>query len=598
MKEEFIKGLKDSYTLILCKISGEKVGTIFYENLTSLSRGIEKVSELSFTVNKYYGKDGQENPLYNELKVERLIKLDDTETYVIKNITEQNNTLKTVTAFSREKKLFKIAVEIEDICITLKTKDENVPNSYTLDELLYDETGWKLGYISPRVQYVSDYTIMDILQDKPNERNCENCENKDEPCKCYLTTTEKLRYQESISSNWYDYIMNEIADQFECYPVFDSYNKVIDLYDEMELGDNLQLILSYDNYLKSKERTTDTEDIVTRLVLSGNNDLNVVGCNPTGYKYIEDFSYFMENGEMSPELTNDLNIYNKVTKGLIERWNELRQEKLEKENKYTEEQRLLLICYSSIRSLESAVELTDSDSSYRAVLYDQLEEANDRKTVIENGGGFTNLQGKYEEYIGINVLYNQIKELSKEITEINMLCKKKYATKNGMVGGEPIFNEERLNELKEFIYQDTYSNDCITNEEDLMKLGMRKLSEMKYPTKTWSVDVVNFIERLIDNEFRVQWNGQLGLGDMIILKGEDIEEAIYLVGYTQNFKDKTLQLELSNKKGNKEFSLSIGERLTQAKEVYKNYKNNKYLLNSIKLNRVGVKYDKINGKIL
>ena len=86
---------------------------------------------------------------------------------------------------------------------------------------------------------------------------------------------------------------------------------------------------------------------------------------------------------------------------------------------------------------------------------------------------------------------------------------------------------------------------------------------------------------------------------MIILKDEDTEnDVVYLVGYTQNFKDKTLQLELSNKKGNKEFSLSIGERLTQAKEVYKNYNKNKYLLNSIKLNRLGVEYDKINGQIL
>ena len=562
----FIKELKDSYKLVLCKINGEPMGTIFYENLSSLSKGIEKVSELSFTVNKFYGAEGLENPLYNELKTERLINLDDMETYVIKNIVEQNETIKTVTAFSREKKLFRISVEIEDICITLKTLDPEVPNSYTLDELLYDETGWKLGYISPSVQYTSNGTILDILQDN----------------KVNVTTTEKLRYQESISSNWYDYIMNEIADQFECYPIFDSYNKLIHLYDEMELGDNLQLVLSYDNYLKSKEKTTDTEDIVTRLVLTGNNDLNVVGCNPTGYRYIEDFSYFMENGEMSSALTNALNIYNEITKQRIEIWNELRNEKLEKDNEYTAEQKKLLICYSMIKSLESAIELTDSDS-YKATLIDQLEAEIDNRTLLE---------------LKIDELYNEIKRLSEQITEINRLCKKKYATDNS---GRLIFSEELLNELKEFIYQDTYSNDCITNEEDLMKLGMRKLSEMRYPTKTWSVDVVNFVERLIDNEFRNQWNGQLGLGDMIILKEEDNpenREVIYLVGYTQNFKDKTLQLELSNKKGNKEFSLSIGERLTQAKEVYKNYKNSKYLLNSIKLNRVGVKYDKINGEIL
>jgi hypothetical protein len=559
----YIRELKDKYTLILCKMSGEKMGTIYYQDITSISKGIQKISELTFTVNKYYGTNNNINPLYDELKNERFINLDDTETYVIKNIREINDTKKEVTAYSREKKLCKSKVEFEDICITLKTKDETVPNSYTLDELLYEDTGWKLGYISEKVLYNSTATIMDILGGIEGE----------------VTNVEKLRYQESVSTNWYDYIMQDIATQFECYPIFDSYNKKVNLYDETELGENLGLLLSYDNYLKSKERETDTEDIVTRLVLSGNDDLTVVGCNPTGYRYIEDFSYFMEIGEMSAELTNALNKYNEITSQRILEWNRLRNEKARKNEEYAAEQKKLLICYSMIKSLETAIDLTES-GAYQAKLSEDLVAETDKKTLLEKT---------------VTQLYNEIKTLSEQITEINRLCKKKYATDSN---GNLIFTDRLLNELKEFIYQDTYSNDCITNEEDLMKIGMRKLSEMKYPTKTWSVDVVNFIERLIDNEFRTQWNGELGLGDMIVLKGEDIEEAIYLVGYTQNFKDKTLQLELSNKKGNKEFSLSIGERLRQAKEVYKNYNNNKYLLHSIKLKRIGVNYDKINGKIL
>ena len=563
----FIKELKDSYELILCKINGKPMGKIFYESLTSLSRGIEKVSELSFTVNKYYGVEGLENPLYNELKTERLIILDNIETYVIKNIVEQNETVKTVTAYSREKKLFRITAEFEDICITLKTLDNTVSNCYTLDELLYEDTGWHLGNISDRVLYVSNSSITDILQEEKGS----------------LSNVEKLRYQESVSSNWYDYIMNDIAEQFECYPIFDSYNKLVHLYDETELGENLQLILSYDNYLKSKEKTTDTEDIVTRLVLSGNNDLTVVGCNPTGYRYIEDFSYFMESGEMSDELTNALELYNEVIKKLIVQWNNYREQKAYKEGVYAEKQKLLLINYNTIQSLEIAIGLTESER-YMAELSEQLVSKKDERYLLEKD---------------IDTLYEEIRILSEQITIINKLCKKKYATKTGEVGGELIFNDELLDELKEFTYQDTYSNDNITDELLLMETGMRKLSEMKYPTRTWSIDSMNFVERLIDNEFRNQWNGQLGLGDMIILKDEDTEnDVVYLVGYTQNFKDKTLQLELSNKKGNKEFSLSIGERLTQAKEVYKNYNKNKYLLNSIKLNRLGVEYDKINGQIL
>ena len=115
-----IRGAKDSYTLILCKMNGKKMGMIPYTSV-EIKRGIKTVSELSFTVSKYYGEDNKLNILYDELKTERFIYLDEDECYVIKSISEQNEKIKTVTAYSREKKLFKITAEFEDISITLKT---------------------------------------------------------------------------------------------------------------------------------------------------------------------------------------------------------------------------------------------------------------------------------------------------------------------------------------------------------------------------------------------------------------------------------------------------------------------------------------------
>jgi hypothetical protein len=610
----YIRELKDKYTLILCKMSGEKMGTIYYQDITSISKGIQKISELTFTVNKYYGTNNNINPLYDELKNERFINLDDTETYVIKNIREINDTKKEVTAYSREKKLCKSKVEFEDICITLKTKDETVHNSYTLDELLYEDTGWKLGYISEKVLYNSTATIMDILGGIEGE----------------VTNVEKLRYQESVSTNWYDYIMQDIATQFECYPIFDSYNKKVNLYDETELGENLGLLLSYDNYLKSNEKTTSTEEIVTRLTLIGNEDLTVVNCNPTGLRYIENFSYYIESQEMSLDLIEALNLYNNMTEQRTIEWNELRElkrvlndggtlliektiedgnekviiiriikdeddrreteeylknnnithQEIKDVNGLTLEQKKLLVVYSTIKSLEMALDINESET-YQATLSEQHQGEIDKKVMLE---------------IEIDWLLEQIKNASIRITELNRLCKKEYATDED---GNLIFNNELLDELKEFIYQDTYTNDNLTTDTDLMKIGKRKLAEMSIPTRTWAIDSVNFVERLVDNGFRNQWQGQLGLGDMIILKGDNVEpEAIYLVGYTQNFKDKTLELELSNKKSNNDFSLSIGERLTKAKEAFDGLKANKYIFNNIKLNRLGANYDKINKDFL
>ena len=559
-----IRGVKDSYTLILCKMNGQRMGMIPYSSVESIKRGINSVSELTFSVHKYYGEENLRNPLYDELKTERFIELDEDECYVIKNISEVNERLKSVTAYSREKKLFKNMAEFEDITLTLKNPYTDIEGCFSLDELLYDATGWHIGYVSPSVLYKSNETVLDNITGE---------------VEITLTTEEKLRYQESVSTNWYDYINTDIAEQFECYPVFDSYNKVVNLYSDDELGEDPQLMLSYDNYLKEIELSDDTEDIVTKLVLSGNDDLTISEVNPSGETFVEDFSYFIESREMSDALINALNVYYEIVKVRAIQWDNLRQEKLEKEMTMTERKNELLVVYSNMKSLEFAIGQS-SDEAFNAQQQEILAELNDRRVLLE---------------AEINELNTNINDLANSIYNINQLCKKKYATDNN---GVLIFNETLLNELKEFVYQDTYSNDSIMDALNLMRIGKRQLSQQCYPTKTWTISSVNFIERLIDNGFRQHWNGELGLGDMIVLKGDEFIEIIYVIGYTQNFKDKTIELELSNKKAENEFSLSIGERLTKGMEAYDIAKRSRSTINRVNKNRVGLKYDKINKRVL
>ena len=559
-----IRGAKDSYTLILCKMNGERMGMIPYSSVDSIKRGINSVSELTFSVHKYYGEENLRNPLYDELKTERFIELDDDECYVIKNISEVNERLKSVTAYSREKKLFKNMAEFEDITLTLKNPYTDIEGCFSLDELLYDATGWRVGYVSDKVLYRSNETVIDNITGETEVT---------------LTNEEKLRYQESVSTNWYDYINTDIAEQFECYPVFDSYNKVVNLYSDDELGEDPQLMLSYDNYLKEIELSDDTEDIVTKLVLSGNDDLTISEVNPSGETFVEDFSYFIESREMSDALISALELYYVMVKKRAIEWNRLRGEKAEKQSQLTAKKNELLIIYSTIKSLEFTMKQSNDDA-FNAKTQERLVELNDRRVLLEKEA---------------NELDENIKLLDASIENINKLCKKKYATNDN---GVLIFTESLLNELKEFIYQDTYSNDAITDGLTLMRIGKRKVSQSCYPTKTWTISSVNFIERLIDNGFRQHWNGELGLGDMIVLKGDEFIEVIYLIGYTQNFKDKTIELELSNKKQENEFSLSIGERLTQGKEAYKIAKKSRSTINMVNKNRYGLTYDKINKKIL
>ena len=282
---------------------------------------------------------------------------------------------------------------------------------------------------------------------------------------------------------------------------------------------------------------------------------------------------------MSTELINALNKYYQMVNVRAVTWNQLRTEKEEKTATLTQKKNRLLIVYAQMKSIEFTMKQT-TDEKFNAQQQERLVKLNDEKVLLEKE---------------VTELDENIRNIDASIDNINKLCKKKYATdENGVL----IFTESLLNELKDFIYQDTYSNDSITDGLTLMRIGKKQLKESCYPTKTWTIDSVNFIEKLIDNGFRQHWNGELGLGDMIVLKGEETIEVVYLINYTQNFKDKTIELQLSNKKDENTFSLSIGERLTQGKEAYEIAKKSRSTINRVNKNRVGLNYDKINKKIL
>ena len=197
-------------------------------------------------------------------------------------------------------------------------------------------------------------------------------------------------------------------------------------------------------------------------------------------------------------------------------------------------------------------------------------------------------------------LTSEIKDLNTEILKVNMSCKKRYATTDDS-NNTLIFTEALLDELKEFVFHDDYSNDCITDALTLYKLGLYQIKRMGVPTKTWSIDTVNFVNSLIDNEFRQQWKGELALGDKIVIQDDEgIVDIAYFIGYSQSFKngEESIQLELSNMKENNNFSLTIGERLTIAQEAYKMVKTNQSAVNALKRNRIGLNYDKINKDVL
>ena len=152
--------------------------------------------------------------------------------------------------------------------------------------------------------------------------------------------------------------------------------------------------------------------------------------------------------------------------------------------------------------------------------------------------------------VQIKHLEEEIAKLNESIKDINILCKRETSTDED---GYLIFNEVLLDELNEFLYYDTYTNDAFLKVEDLIAEGKRQLSLKCIPTREWTLDVINFLDRIIDINFRQHWKGDLSLGDIIVLHSKESkeEELVYFTSFTQNLKNgklDTLELTLSNKK--------------------------------------------------
>ena len=545
-----IKELKNIKEILLCKVNHKVIGQIPLECLNTQNVSISEIDSLTFTINKKYtnvqNKTTMINPIYDEVVNERFICIDG-DYYVIKDVEEDHfEESKTVTIYGQEKKLEKNNFTMSNKGLTLFEEDADEEHDiYSFEKELYNQTGWKLGFVEDSVRYTDE--------GKP-----------------------KVRIQEDTDTTYYNFIMENIQDEFCCIPVFDRKNKTLNLYDMDSFGDDLKIVLTKDNYIKSLIRTTSSNDLITRLKLQGNEEKCVVeDVTATGYNYIENYSYFVQTKEMSKELIDALFLFEKITPDRTREWKELTAKRIEVSTKLTDRD-------SNETMLNTTIE------QLRAIINKYKEEETDTQKFDTS-----ELEGRlvaYQEQLAdinfeIMELEEELDKLDKRINELNLLCRRETAKD---FNDNLIFTQELLDELKEFTYYDTYTNDAFTDANELIKTGEVVLERQCKPTVEFSIDSVNFLDKLLMKGDRKQWQGHLGLGDVICLydKEKNTEEFLYFVGWEKDYKNNTLQLTFSNKKTKSETARSIADLLKTAKNNKKTISSNRYVWNNQKYNRV------------
>ena len=533
-------------SIILCKLSKLPIGELMPSCVTSFNKNIDEVPFMTLKINKYFvSQDKKEkvyNPLYDEIKVKRYLFINNEDYYLIEEIDENKlSNIKEIKAYKGEQKLNKFPIEIEDIGIQLVTNDPN-NEIYTLNDLLL-EIGWKLNHVDTAVAYENG--------------------------------VEKMRWQESINTNWLDFIKNDIAEQFDCLPLFDTINKTIDLIDINSMGEEIKLFLSKDNYLKSKQKTIEGNEFITLLKLKGDDELDIREYLPSSYDFITDFSYFIEIGEMSNELVTALNKYDEMVEKRHIQWRALVDEKVNKQKELDLNRTLWQMSISTLERYKYEIE------KYK-LMEDTVNESLAKVSYSNEADNELILR------LGIDNIISQISLLEVEISEINKLCRYETCTDDS---GQLIFNKQLLNELSEFIFMDEYKNDAFTDGSMLLEKGKKELEKRSKPTVSITVDSINFMNRIIDNNFRLKWNGELYFGDIIVLIDDETgeEEYYYFIGYDIDYESNKLTLKISNKKTDREDTKTINTWLKEIKNTKSLLLSNRYLFNDVKKNRLNMK---------
>lgn len=552
-----VNEIKNTYTVKLHKANETPISEIPFSFVNNLKHDLCDIESITLTVNKYYisdlYKERVEYLLYDEFINERMISLDG-KLFVIKSISENDKTkVKEITAYGKQKKLEKNYISVADVGFYIVDEDKE-NDIYSLNDYMYEETGWRFGYVDDLVRY------------KDKEK-----------------TTPRMRWQEDVETDWYDYLNNVLSKQFNCITVFNNDTNLVDLYHIDGFGDKVKILLSYDNYLKELERTSNTSDIVTKLKLVGNEDKCIIeDKNPTGLNYIENYDYFKITGDMSEGLISALNIYDEVVKERTITWKELNANVIQWESQLTlkkNQEYMTIEMYRSKRTMldyylskvNTEADATGTYADLANELSKELEELKVTKEAL---------------YLEVQKLEQDISLAKESIRQLNILCRKPTATDNN---GNLIFTQELLDELKKFIFSDTFSDDSFYDAEEMLEVGIKQLEDKSKPTREWSIDVNDFTERLITPN-RGQWNGKLGLGDIVGLYDieKDTYEYVYFIGYDKNFKDKSLSLTLSNKKGNDNAMKTVKDLIKLGKILDKQYNKNKRLVNDLKYNRLNM----------
>lgn len=467
-----------------------KNGVIPYVKDLNLSLKFNNIKEMTFKLYEY--EDGVKNEFYDLIEPNRLIELQYIDWFQIDEPPEtylDNDKIpyKTVKCLSLENQLVRKRIDAIDGVYSLY----DVANpSYSILHIVHSLCGWNIGHVD--AELLSLYRTFQVDTDFIYN---------------FLTTT--------------------ISQSFDCIFVFDNYSKTISAYKLENIENLTNIIISEKNLLNQATVETYSNQIVTKLLVKGNDTCDIRAVNPNGTNYLINVDYYLtkisEGGWMSD--------------GLVDNWNDYKAA-------YASAQSTWISLINSLKTKNGELtvlkaELTDLKSA-------QTAQSDVYSSILQNNNGVVPPVGSpdYTIYIAAWNSYNsyfaliankQVQITGKEVeiasiqTSLDSLSSSldpsNYLTTNQIAELETFLIEGDSYQDDTFVITDTMTEtEAIQMKLELMDNGTRQLAMYSHPQYTYKISAKNLFS-IIDNPENVckfeDWREDLDVGNLVTIKLRD-----------------------------------------------------------------------------
>lgn len=471
---------------------------------------LNSYSTISFKY-PFYGANKKESNLYENIQSQMQIKMGQYGNFIITSCEEENNGAErylSIAADSAEVQLCRRKINL--LNGTYKFYDDINSDDTLLGQITRYVPAWHVGYVS--ADLMSKYRTFDVPD-----------------------------------STLYDFLMNDVAQTYECIFRFNTIDKTINAYTVSDFTKTSDIFIGHESFLKSSKVEEISDEITTVMSCYGGDGVNIASVNPLGSVFLYDFSHF--KSMMSDSLRT-----------AIDKW----EQKIEKHRpsyssllaQIKDKKRMLITAEADLKDAQTEKEAQEgvqsakiaggkvNDAGYNAVVQ-KIKEAQTKIDAYNQR--IETLNGE------IQALINQQKVINDDL---------KLSTAGG------IFTNEDLLELEDFKFESTHQDDNfiitdvmdIVEQQDMMEQLYAQckvlMAQVAHPTYNITVDAANFLftkklvpylENLYDPENPESLKQLLGVKfNLEIAQDEWIEPV--LLKFTVNFDDPTkFSMEFSNR---------------------------------------------------